>query len=50
MQLVEDPIGSKLHDMTVEIVLVELLQLGLTLVVLAEITFLKSNSCVNLIH
>jgi hypothetical protein len=27
-----------------------LLQLGLALVVLAEITFLKSNSCVNLIH
>lgn len=50
MQLVKDPIGSKLHDMTVEIVLVELLQLGLALVVLAEITFLKSNSCVNLIH
>lgn len=36
--------------MTVEIVLVELLQLGLTLIVLAEITFLKSNSCVDLVH
>lgn len=50
MQLVQDPIGGEFHDMTIEIVLIELLQLSLTLVVLAEITFLKSNSCVNLIH
>ena len=50
MQQVQDSIGGKLHDMTLEVVLIKLLQLGLALVILAKITLFKSNSCVDLVN
>lgn len=49
MKEVQDAVGCKFHYVPLQVVLVELLKLGLALVVLTEIALFKCDSRVNLI-
>jgi hypothetical protein len=49
MEEVQDAVGCKFHYVPLQIVLVELLELGLALVVLTEIALFKCDSRVNLV-